>query len=68
MSISKVELQSPITGPALICLENVTVLSGGGGSIKFHFTSHFFLAWDDDHCRRMGWDIRLKMEMFFTFC
>lgn len=40
-SISKVESQSPITRPALICLENVTGLSGG---VTFQFTSHFLLA------------------------
>lgn len=56
-SISKVESQSLITRPALICLENVTGLSGGGGGVTFqfttHFTSHFLLAGDDGHYRGM---------------
>lgn len=42
-SFTKVESQSLFTRPAVICLENVTVLSGGGGGVTFHFTSDLLL-------------------------
>lgn len=51
----KVESQSQITGPALICLENMTGLEEGEfGGVTSKFTSHFMLArWDNERYRGM---------------